>query len=73
MQEQQLSEESKDMLSDEEFLQRYDKRNKHEQRRNKYYKKDDKNTVNLEFWLFLTFVFIITYYLFSSYLFIPQP
>ncbi|NOZ35820.1 MAG: hypothetical protein GXO80_11045 [Chlorobi bacterium] len=73
MQEQQLSEESTDMLSDEEFIKSYEKRNKHERRSNKYYKKDDGNTVKLGFWFFLAFVFIVTYYLFSSYLFIPQP
>ncbi len=73
MQEQQLSEESKDMLSDEEFLHRYDKSKKQGKRRNKYHKNDDTNTVKLGFWFFLAFVFTVSYYLFSSYLFIPQP
>ncbi len=72
MQEEQLAKQNTDTLSDEEFLKNYEKHHKNDGRSNKYFKEKDSQTIKSSYWIFLAIVFIIAFYLFSKYLFIPQ-
>ena len=71
MKEENLEKESYDNLSDEEFLKRYDSHNKSEKRSNRYDKKKEGNS-GIIFWIFLAIVFLISYFLFSKYMFPPK-
>ncbi len=70
MKENELINDSTDKLSDEEFLKSYGKHYKTEGRSNKYYKKKEKNAVKIGYWIFLVFVFILSYFLFTKFLFV---
>jgi len=70
MKENQLINESTDNLSDEEFLKNYEKHNKNKGRSNKYDKKNQKPGIKAAYWIFLAFVFIISYFLFTKFLFV---
>jgi len=73
MKEDQLINESTDNLSDEEFLKNYEKHNKTEGRSNKYNKKNQSVGIKSGYWIFLAFVFIACYFLFTKFLFVSVP
>jgi len=59
-------------MSDEEFMQNYVRHNKTENRSDKYSRGKDGKGIKIGFWVFLAVVFLVVYYLFSKYYFIPQ-
>ncbi len=60
-------------ISDEEFIKNYSKHNKHKSRSDKYTKENDKKSSSkMGFYFFLGISFVIAYYLFSTYYFVPQ-
>jgi len=62
-----------DRISDEEFIKRYTERTKHRSRSNKYVK--EKSSVSAKgvlYYIFLAIIFIVAYYLFSTFFFPPQ-
>lgn len=65
--------EKQERISDEDFINSYTKRTKHRSRTNKYSKENDKkSSSNIMFYFFLGISFIIAYYMFSTYFFIPK-
>lgn len=73
MKENQLINKNTDNLSDVEFLKNYEKHNKNERRSNKYDKKMQKNSIKAAYWFFLAFVFIVSYFIFTKFLFVDLP
>jgi len=71
MKEENLEKESYDNLSDEDFLKRYDNHNKFERRSNRY-NKEKQSKLGIMFWFFLALVFLISYFLFTKYMFLPK-
>ena len=60
-------------ISDEDFINNYTERTKHRSRSDRYTKENDmKSSGNLGFYFFLGISFVIAYYLFSTYYFIPK-
>ena len=60
-------------ISDEEFIKNYSKHHNHENRSDKYTKENDKKaTSNMKFYFFLGISFLVAYYLFSTYYFVPK-
>ena len=60
-------------INDEDFIKAYERNNKYEHRSDKYEKgKDNAGKIKIGYWIFLAIVFILVYYLFSEYYFIPQ-
>ncbi len=68
MKESELIKNSKDRISDEEFLKKYDTRKKRE-RDYKKYKSDKKSSDLILNTALFSVVFIISYYLFTNFLF----
>ncbi len=68
MKESELIKNSKDRISDKEFLKKYDTRKKRE-REYKKYKSDKKSSDLILNTALFTAVFIISYYLFTNFLF----
>lgn len=65
--------ESKNRISDEEFMKNYVRHNKNENRSEKYVKgKDSGKLKGFGFMIFLAIVFLLAYYLFSEFIFFPQ-
>ncbi len=71
MKELDLEQESYDNLSDEDFLKSYERHNKNERRSNRY-AKDKQNNSGIMFWIFLGIIFLISYFLFSKFMFPPK-
>ena len=60
-------------ISDDEFIKNYSNHNKHKSRSNKYTKENDKKSSSkMSFYFFLGISFVIAYYLFSTYYFVPK-
>lgn len=72
MEEDKTIQQNTDNLSDEDFLKNYEKHHKYEKRSNKYTKENKTSSANIGFWIFLAIAFIVAFYLFSNYLFVPQ-
>lgn len=65
--------EDQQRISDEDFINSYSQKNKYESRSDKYVKEKDSITAKgIMYWIFLAIVFIVAYYLFSTYFFPPQ-
>lgn len=73
MKEKQLIEQSTDTLSDEEFLKNSESHIKSVGRSNRYKKKNTGKSSKIGFWIFLAATFLISFYLFSNYLFNSHP
>jgi len=60
-------------ISDEEFISNYSKHSRHKNRSERHTKKDDKKTSsNIGFYIFLGISFLVAYYIFSTYIFVPK-
>ncbi len=63
--------EKQERISDEDFINRYTERKKHIVRSDKYVKNNEKKIKSgFGYWIFLGFVFVISYYVFSHYYFV---
>ena len=63
--------EHQERISDEDFINNYSKRTKHKNRSDRYTKKNDK-PAKLGYYFFLGISFIVAYYVFTTYLFVPK-
>jgi len=59
-------------ISDEDFMKNYVRHNKSESRSDKYVKEKGRGSIKIGYWVFLALVFILVYYLFSEFYFIPK-
>jgi len=65
--------EHQERISDEDFINSYTKRTKHRSRTDKYTKENDKtSSKNMIYYFILGISFLVAYYLFSTYIFIPK-
>jgi hypothetical protein len=61
-------------INDEDFINRYSEKEDHESRSDKYVKGKDTGTLKgFGYMIFLIVVFLLAYYLFSTFVFPPQP
>jgi hypothetical protein len=59
-------------INDDEFIKAYSRKNKGEQRSERYVKgKDNFKTIKIAYWIFLAIVFLLVYYIFAEYYFTP--
>lgn len=62
----------KNRISDEEFMENYDRHNKQAIRSDKYIKGNKNKPVKIGYWIFLAVAFLAAYYFFSEYYFTPM-
>ncbi len=71
MKEEELINNSTDNISDEEFLKNYEKHNKIKVRHNRHNKTEQNKEITMAYIFFLAAVFIVSYYVFTKFLFVP--
>lgn len=60
-------------LSDEEFISNYSRHSKHKNKEYRHSKKNDtKTSSSIGFYIFLGISFLVAYYIFSTYIFVPK-
>ena len=59
-------------ISDEEFIKGYSEKNRFKSRSDKYVKDKNNKSIKIGYWVFLAVVFLLVYYLFSEFYFLPK-
>jgi hypothetical protein len=59
-------------ISDEDFINMYESKDREEGRLDKYVKDKESKPFNFAWWIFLAILFLVAYWLFSKYMFPPK-
>jgi len=64
--------EPENRISDEDFINMYEAKDREEGRLDKYVKRKESNSLNFAWWIFLVILYLTAYWLFSTYMFPPK-